>query len=46
MKPNDALYEACIQQHAAPLVKNIGDAFTPASITEATRAGYMVARAL
>jgi 2-enoate reductase len=46
MTPNNALYEACVQHHAAPLIKKIGDAFTPASITEATRAGYMVARAL
>ncbi len=46
MKPDDRLYEACVQLRAAPHVQNLGDAFTPASIVEATRAGYHVARNL
>lgn len=46
MVPDDQLYEACVRLHAAPQVQNLGDAFTPASIVEATRAGYHVARSL
>lgn len=46
MKPDDSLHEACVRLRAAPQVQNLGDAFTPASIVEATRAGYHVARNL
>jgi len=46
MEPEDTLYEACVQAHVAPLIKQIGDAFEPASILQATRAGERVARSL
>lgn len=46
MMPDDSLYEACVKHHAAPHIQNLGDAFSPASIVEATRAGYRVARGL
>jgi 2-enoate reductase len=46
MEPEDTFYEACVQAHVAPLIKQIGDAFEPASILQATRAGERVARSL
>lgn len=46
MESDDALYEACVAIQAAPLVKRIGDAFRPANILGATRAGYRVGRSL
>jgi 2-enoate reductase len=46
MASDNTLYEACVQAHVAPLIKQIGDAFEPASILQATRAGERVARSL
>jgi len=43
---DDALYEACVQAHAAPEIHNIGDAFAPGNIFNATKAGYAVGRVL
>ncbi|MFP4346025.1 MAG: FAD-dependent oxidoreductase [Anaerolineales bacterium] len=46
MRADDGLYEACIGLQAARRVELLGDAFSPASILEATRAGYRVGRSL
>lgn len=46
MRPDDALYTTCAARHVATQVTLLGDAFTPASIAEATRAGYLVGRTL
>ncbi|MBN1955972.1 MAG: FAD-dependent oxidoreductase, partial [Anaerolineae bacterium] len=46
MAPDDALYQACLRARVAPAIHNIGDAFAPASILEATRMGELVGRAV
>jgi 2-enoate reductase len=46
LRPDDTLYHACVQAHAAPEIYRIGDAFAPARILEATRAGYRLGRQL
>ncbi len=46
MRPDTTLYEACVRLQVAGQVQLIGDAFSPASILEATRAGYRVGRSL
>jgi 2-enoate reductase len=45
-RSDDALYEACVSQHAAPELHNIGDAFAPGNVFAATKAGYAVGRSL
>jgi 2-enoate reductase len=40
LQPDDTLYHACVRAHVAPEIDRIGDAFSPARILEATRAGY------
>lgn len=42
LKSDEALYEACVRAHVAPEIHAIGDAFSPARIFEATKAGYAV----
>jgi 2-enoate reductase len=46
VEPDDALYAACVQEHVASEIHNIGDSFAPASIFEATKAGFALGRAL
>jgi 2-enoate reductase len=46
LKSDDTLYTACLQTHVAAELYRIGDAFSPARILEATRAGYAVGRQL
>jgi 2-enoate reductase len=46
LKPDDRLYQACIRQLVAPEIHNIGDSFRPATVSEATTAGFAVARTL
>ncbi|MBU0494862.1 MAG: FAD-dependent oxidoreductase [Chloroflexi bacterium] len=45
-RPDDALYEACVQARVAPEIHNIGDSFAPGRVFEATKAGYAVGRLL
>jgi len=44
--PDDTLHTACLEAHAAAEIYQIGDAFSPARILEATRSGYAVGRQL
>jgi len=44
--PNDSLYRACMRQHVAPEIHNIGDSFRVARIFDATKAAYAVGSAL
>jgi 2-enoate reductase len=46
LRPDDALYAACVREHAAPEIHNIGDAFSPGNVFTATKAGYAIGRAL
>ena len=46
LKPDDSLYRACLTAQVAPELHNIGDAFSPARVVEAVRAGYAVGCAL
>jgi 2-enoate reductase len=46
LEPDDALYQACVQEHVAAEIHHIGDSFMPGSILEATRAGYAIGRSL
>lgn len=46
LQADDALYHACVQARVAPEIHRIGDAFSPARILEATRAGYRLGRQL
>jgi len=43
VQSNDALYLACVQQHAAKEVLVIGDAFAPGRVFEAVKAAYQTA---
>ncbi|MDD5313479.1 MAG: FAD-dependent oxidoreductase [Dehalococcoidia bacterium] len=40
LKPDDSLYEACLREHVAPEIRNIGDSFSVGRVFEATKAGY------
>jgi len=42
LRPDDSLYEACLKEHAAAEIHNIGDSFMVGGVFEATRAGYAV----
>jgi len=44
--PDDSLYNECIKERAAQSVYNIGDAFSPAKVFEAVKAGYLLGRSL
>ena len=44
--PDDALYHACQRRGVAPEIHNAGDAFLPATIAQATKAGYAIGRAV
>jgi 2-enoate reductase len=46
LRPNTALYDACIQLQSAPEVRQIGDAFKTGRVFEAVKAGFAVGRAL
>ena len=46
LRPDDSLYEACVQGRAAPEIRNIGDSFSAGRIFEATKAGYAAGCAL
>ncbi|MEJ2209426.1 MAG: FAD-dependent oxidoreductase [Anaerolineae bacterium] len=46
MLPDDALYHACQGHGVAPEIHNAGDAFIPATIAQATKAGYALGRAV
>lgn len=43
---DDALYHACRRQGVAPEIHIAGDAFTPATVAQATKAGYAIGRAV
>ncbi|MGA2367817.1 MAG: FAD-dependent oxidoreductase [Dehalococcoidia bacterium] len=42
LKQDDSLYEACLREHIAPEIHNIGDSFSIGGVFEATKAGYAV----
>jgi 2-enoate reductase len=42
LKADDRLYEACVKEHVAPEIHNIGDSFCVGRVFEATKAGYAV----
>jgi 2-enoate reductase len=42
LKPDDALYDACVKEHVAGEIHNIGDSFRVGGIFEATKAGYSI----
>jgi len=42
LKSDDMLYDACVRGRVAPEIHDIGDAFSPGRIFEATKAGYAV----
>ncbi|MBM7582728.1 2-enoate reductase [Caldicoprobacter guelmensis] len=44
--PDDSLYYQCIKERAAQNIYNIGDAFSPAKVFEAVKAGYLLGRSL
>jgi 2-enoate reductase len=44
--PDDSLYHACQCQRVAPEIHNAGDSFAPATIAQATKAGYALGRSL
>jgi 2-enoate reductase len=44
LKPADTLYQACVLEHVAPEIHNIGDSFAPGRVFEAVKAGYAVGR--
>jgi len=46
MEPDDTLYEACVKEHVAPEIHNVGDSFAPGQIFAATKAGYTLGRTL
>ncbi len=46
LKPDDALYEACVRERVAPEVHNLGDSFSVGRVFEAVKAGYRVGLAL
>jgi 2-enoate reductase len=46
LKPDDSLYRACLAGHVAPELHNSGDAFMPATIAQAVKAGYAVGSSL
>src|SRR5690606_37317512 len=46
LRPDESLYDACVQAHLVPEIHRIGDAFAPTRVWEATQAGYTVGRAL
>jgi 2-enoate reductase len=44
--PDDGLYHACQREGVAPEIHNAGDSFSPATIAQATKAGYVLGRSL
>jgi 2-enoate reductase len=46
LKADNALYDACVREHAAPELRNLGDSFNPGRVFEAVKAGYAVGRTL
>ena len=46
LKPNDALYRACVETRVAPEIHNIGDSFGIGRIFDATKAAYAVGSSL
>ncbi|HPH96258.1 MAG TPA: FAD-dependent oxidoreductase [Anaerolineaceae bacterium] len=46
LRPDDALYRACLQNQAAGLIYFIGDVFQIGRVFEAVKAGFAVGRAL
>jgi 2-enoate reductase len=46
LKPDDSLYDACVREHVAPEVHNLGDSFAAGRVFEAVKAGYRVGLAL
>jgi 2-enoate reductase len=46
LRPNTALYDACLQANAAPEIRQIGDAFEIGRVFEAVKAGYAVGRTI
>jgi 2-enoate reductase len=46
LRPNTALYDACLQANAAPEIRQIGDAFETGRVFEAVKAGFAVGRAI
>ncbi len=45
-RPDDSLYRALVDAHAAPEIRNIGDSYSVGRVLEATRAAYATATAL
>ncbi|HVP19556.1 MAG TPA: FAD-dependent oxidoreductase, partial [Spirochaetia bacterium] len=45
-RPDDSVYRALVQTHAAPEIRNIGDSYSVGRVLEATRAAYATATAL
>ena len=46
LRPDDALYDACVRGQVAPEVHNLGDSFAAGRVFEAVKAGYRVGLAL
>jgi len=46
MRPDGRLYQACLRQHVAERLYNIGDSFSAGRVFEAVKAGYTVGRSL
>jgi 2-enoate reductase len=46
VKPNDALYRACVAMRVAPEIQNIGDSFRVGRIFDATKAAHAVGSSL
>ncbi len=44
--PDDGLYHTCQREAIAPEIHNAGDSFAPATIAQATKAGYALGRSL
>ncbi len=46
LRPNTALYDACVSENAAPQVQLIGDGFRTGRVFEAVKAGFAIGRTI
>lgn len=46
LRPNDKLYQTCLQESLAPLIYNIGDSFCVGRVFEAVKAGYILGKSI